>query len=229
MQGYDSVALNADVELGGTDQTFNLMMGRFLQEHHNQEPQVIITLPLLEGLDGVQKMSKSLGNYIGLWEPADIAYGKIMSIPDTLMYRYYNLLLNKTEEEISLMQKDIAQEKKHPMTLKKELAFAIVKKFWSEQESLEGQKKFEALFQKQDYSQAQEININKNTKNPIWIIDLLKLLGAISGSSEGKRLIEGRAVEIDGETIKEFKQEISWHDGAVIKVGKYKFYKLNSK
>ena len=130
-QGYDSVALKADVEIGGTDQTFNLLMGRELQEHYGQEPQIVITMPLLEGLDGVAKMSKSLGNYIGLTEPASQAYGKLMSISDTLMWRYFALLLRKTKQEISSMQERVASGATHPMELKKEMAHDIIAKFWS--------------------------------------------------------------------------------------------------
>ncbi|MFH1644224.1 MAG: tyrosine--tRNA ligase [bacterium] len=163
-QGYDSVALNADVELGGTDQTFNLLMGRFLQEQFDQEPQVIMTLPILEGLDGVQKMSKSLNNYVGLWEEADVAYAKLMSISDELMWKYFTLLLNTSDEEIKKMQQDVKSEKSHPMDLKKQLAFKIVERFWSENEAEAGQQKFESLFQKKDYSQATEVELPKKQK-----------------------------------------------------------------
>ncbi len=226
MQGYDSVALGADVELGGTDQTFNLLMGRFLQEQYGQKPQVIMTMPLLEGLDGVQKMSKSLGNYVGLWEKADVAFGKLMSMSDELMFRYYLLLLDKTEKEIEKMKQDVKAEKLHPMKLKKEMAHGIIKKFWSEQEAGQAQQQFETIFQKKDYSAAKEVTLPENTKNPIWVIDLLKTLGAISSSSEGKRLIEAGAVSIDNQIIKEFKSEITWKSGIVIKVGKHRIYKL---
>ena len=139
MQGYDSVALHADVELGGTDQTFNLLMGRVLQEHYGQEPQVILTLPLLEGFDGVQKMSKSLGNAIGLTEPADQVFGKIMSISDDLMWKYYAVLLHKTDQEI----KEMKEGGEHPMELKKKLAHALLARFWSLKEADEAQKIFE--------------------------------------------------------------------------------------
>lgn len=226
MQGYDSVALQADVELGGTDQTFNLLMGRFLQEQYGQEPQVIMTMPLLEGLDGVQKMSKSLGNYIGLWEPADIAYGKLMSISDELMWRYYLLLLNKTEQEIAQMKQDVVNNAQHPMILKKTMAHDIVARFWSQEQAQQGQNQFEALFQKKDYSQAQEVTLSKETKNPIWIVELLKQLNAITSTSDAKRLIDSGAVEIDGIAVQDFKTEIQWHAGMIIKVGKHKFYKL---
>jgi tyrosyl-tRNA synthetase len=226
MQGYDSVALQADVELGGTDQTFNLMMGRHLQEHYGQEPQVILTMPILEGLDGIQKMSKSLGNYVGLWEPADAAYGKLMSISDDLMWRYWLLLGDKTESQIAQMQADVKNQSLHPMKLKKEMAFTIVKRFWSEADAQKAQEQFEALFQKKDYSAAHEVTLPAGTANPVWIVDLLKALGAIASSSEAKRLIESKAVEIDGAMVSDFKAQITWKSGMIIRVGKHRIYKL---
>ena len=226
MQGYDSVALKADIELGGTDQTFNLLMGRYLQEQFNQEPQVIITVPLLEGLDGVQKMSKSYGNYVGLWEPAEQAFGKLMSISDTLMWRYYSLLLLRTDEEIAKMQSAVANAELHPMTLKKEMSLGIVARFWSTQEAENAQKQFEALFQNKDYSQANEVELSSDTPNPIWIVDLIKKLGAVKTSSDAKRLIESSAVQIDDVPVQEFKAEIKWTSGMIVKVGKHKIYKI---
>lgn len=226
MQGYDSVALKSDVELGGTDQTFNLFMGRHLQEQFDQEPQIILTMPILEGLDGVQKMSKSLGNYVGLWEKADVAYGKLMSISDTLMWRYYLLLCGKTEAEVASMQEGVTKQALHPMKLKKEMAFGIIKRFWGEVEALAAQQQFEALFQRNDYSAANEVALPTNTANPLWIVDLLKLLGAITSSSEAKRLIESKAVAIDGTAIDDFKAEVSWKAGMIIKVGKHRIYKI---
>ncbi len=225
-QGYDSVVLKADVELGGTDQTFNLLMGRYLQEQFGQEPQVAITLPILEGLDGVEKMSKSLNNYVGLWEPADVAYGKLMSISDDLMWRYYSLLLNKTDEEILKMKKEVSAGKLHPMNSKKSMAFEIIKRFWSESEAKVGQKKFEALFQKKDYSQAKEIEVPGSLNNPVWIVEFLKTLKIVSSSSEAKRLIENGAVWLDDRQIRNFKDIVKWGEGMVIKVGKYRIYKL---
>ena len=226
MQAYDSVALEADVELGGADQTFNLLMGRKLQEHIKQEPQVILTMPLLEGLDGVQKMSKSLGNYIGLWEPAEEAYGKLMSISDELMWRYYLLLLNKTEAEIEALKLGVKEQTLHPMHLKKAMAKGIIQRFWSESEAEKAQAQFEALFQKQDYSKATEVALAAGTANPIWVVELIKQLGAIQSSSDGKRLIESNAVEIDEVTVTDFKATIDWKPGMVVKVGKHKIYKL---
>lgn len=225
-QGYDSVALEADVEIGGTDQTFNLLMGRHLQEHYNQEPQVIMTLPLLEGLDGVQKMSKSYGNYIGLWEEASQAYGKLMSISDDLMWRYFYLLLYKTQHEIAQMKAGVEQQTLHPMELKKKMAHDIIQRFWSFEEAEQAQANFENLFQKQDYTQAQEIVLPNALNNPLWIVTLLKELGAISSTSEGKRLIEGKAVSIDGEIVSDFKAEIKYVSGMIIKVGKHRIFKI---
>ena len=176
MQGYDSVVLKADVEVGGTDQTFNLLMGRFLQEQFAQEPQAVITLPLLEGLDGVMKMSKSLGNYVGLAEPADQAFGKLMSISDTLMWRYLSLLLDKDPMEISQLQEAVAAGNMHPMELKKSMAHDIIAKFWSLTEADAAQATFEALFQKKDFSKAHKVKLLTTLANPAWIIDLLKAL-----------------------------------------------------
>lgn len=225
-QGYDSVELQADIELGGTDQTFNLMFGRHLQEQFAQSPQVIITVPILEGLDGIQKMSKSLGNAIGLSEDASQAYGKLMSISDTLMWRYFELLLRKDSGEIASWQERIASGTLHPMELKKNMSHEIITTFWSKPEADEAQKQFEALFQKKDYSQAQEVHMPANTINPIWIVDLLKLLQALESSSEAKRLIGDGAVSVNDEKISDFKAHISWKPGMTIKVGKHRIYKI---
>ncbi len=226
LQGYDSVALHADVELGGTDQTFNLLMGRFLQEHYGQKPQVILTVPILEGVDGKEKMSKSLSNAIGLTESADQAYGKLMSIPDLLMWKYLRLLVSLDDEQISVLEERVASGNTHPMAMKKTMAQDIVARFWSPEQALKAREKFEALFQERDYSQAQAIQLPENTPNPLWIVELLKLVGAIPSSNEGKRLIEAGAVEIDGNKITDFKATIHWKEGMTIKVGKHRIYRL---
>lgn len=224
LQAYDSVELKADVELGGTDQTFNLLFGRFLQEQYGQEPQVIMTVPILEGLDGIEKMSKSLGNYIGLAQPADEVYGKLMSISDKLMWRYMKVLLHNTDDEISLFQERVAAGTTHPMELKKQVAHNIVTAYWSYDEANKAQEKFEALFQKRDYSQAHEIKFPSDSPNPLWIVDLLKLLGSVSTTSQAKRLIEDGAVKCDGISITDFKAQIEWVSGMTVKVGKYHIY-----
>ena len=226
LQGYDSVALKSDVELGGTDQTFNLLMGRFLQEQHDQAPQVVVTVPLLEGLDGVQKMSKSLGNYVGLFEAADKAFGKLMSISDELMWRYWLLLTQTSEADIERMKKEIVAGTLHPLACKKQLAHAIVSRFWSTEEATAGQAQFEALFQKKDYSHATEVAMPDGCSNPLWIVDLLRHLGAVQSSSEARRLITSNAVSINDEKITDFKHQVSWAVGDTVRVGKHRIYKL---
>ena len=225
LQGYDSVALNSDIEIGGTDQKFNLLMGRTLQEQYDQIPQVIITMPLLEGLDGQEKMSKSLGNAISLTEIASEAFGKLMSISDKLMWRYYKLLLNKTDHEIDKMQLDVSNELIHPMNLKKEMALEIVSKFWSKEEAENAKIRFEELFQKKNLQAGTIIKIKDLSQN-IWIVDLLKALQAIDSSSQARRLIEAGAVLVDNILINDFKAIIDWKTGTIIKVGKHRIYVL---
>ncbi len=226
LQGYDSVALHADVELGGTDQTFNLLMGRYLQEHYDQEPQVIITMPLLPGLDGSIKMSKSAGNAIGLTEPADQVYGKLMSISDELMWKYYELLLQVSLAEITHMRDAVAQGHAHPMNLKKKLAYAIVARFWSQPEAEHAQQLFVELFQKKDFTHATQIPISVITPNPLRVLDLLKCIGAVPTSAEARRLITAGAVVINGIKIDTITAEITVAPEMEIKVGKHRFYRL---
>jgi len=225
-QGYDSIALEANVELGGTDQTFNLLMGRFLQEQYGQKPQVIITTPLLEGLDGHEKMSKSLGNTIGLTEPANQAFGKLMSISDALMWRYMATLLHAPAKEITELQEQVANGSLHPMQVKKSMAHTIIRRFWSNQEADTAREHFEAVFEKKDYSQAREVQLPAGTAPSLWVVDLLKLVGAITSSSEAKRLIESGAITINGDVVRDFKTEITWLSGMTIKAGKHRIYKL---
>lgn len=225
-QGYDSVALHADVELGGTDQTFNLLMGRFLQEQYGQEPQVILTVPLLVGLDGVQKMSKSLGNAVGIAEPADDAFGKLMSMSDLTMWPYFTLLLGISKIELSALEEKVAFGAIHPMELKKQMAHDIIAKFWSQEEAKSAQAKFEAIFQKKDYSQAEEIQFPTDFPNPAWIVDILKYINPLKTSSDVKRLIESHAISIDGKPVDNFKAEIQLKAGMIIKVGKHCIYKV---
>lgn len=226
MQGYDSIALKADIELGGTDQTFNLLMGRFLQEHYGQEPQVVMTLPLLEGLDGVEKMSKSLGNYVALSDAASVAYGKLMSISDVLMWRYFEILLLISSQEIMQLQQKVSSGLVHAMNLKKEMAFEIVKMFWSLKDAQEAQRSFEEVFQNRNLSQAQEVVLPENFLQSVWIVDLLKELKSVSSSSEAKRLIESGSVLINGIAVGDFKAMVFCKSGTTIKVGKYRIYKI---
>jgi tyrosyl-tRNA synthetase len=225
LQAYDSVVLQADVELGGTDQTFNMMLGRNLQEQSGQKPQVVITMPLLEGLDGVNKMSKSLGNFVGLHDQPRDAFGKLMSISDQLMWRYFQVLLNTSELQLETWKKNIIEGSIHPMQLKKKMAHAIVAKFWSLQEADDAQHTFEMLFQKKDLSVAQEITL-PDMDQPIWIVDLLKQLNVITSSSQGRRLIEQGAITIDGQRITDTKTQINVHRGMIVKAGKHQIFKI---
>ncbi len=225
LQGYDSVFLQADVELGGTDQTFNLMMGRQLQEQFGQKPQVILTMPILEGLDGKQKMSKSLNNYIGLFEKADSAYAKLMSISDELMWRYWLLLGGKTENEIAQMKAEIEQGLAHPMNLKKEMAMTIVSKFWSSNEAKAAQESFQAIFQDKDFSLAKEMKVD--LENSCWIVDLIKAVDKNMSSSEAKRLVEAGAVKLDDLIITDFRAVVNWKNGSILQCGKKLVLKLS--
>lgn len=227
MQAYDSVALNADVEMGGTDQTFNLLMGRHIQEHYDQYPQVILTMPLLEGLGGGDKMSKSLGNAVGLHDKPEDAFGKLMSISDELVFQYRALLLLESENDLKTLKQNIIDETLHPMDLKKGTAFAIVEKFWSTKEAKIGQANFEALFQKKDYGEAPETDVS-GTTSPCWIVDLLKAANSVQSTSDAKRLIESNSVHLNDALITDFKAEVTWKSGDILKVGKKRIYKLSS-
>lgn len=227
MQSYDSVHLKADVELGGTDQTFNLLCGRFLQEQYDQEAQVVLTVPLLEGLDGIEKMSKSLGNAIGLFDQPSDAYGKLMSIPDHLVYRYFLLLLDRTEKQIQELKNQVESGKIHPMDLKKQMAHEIVATFWSKSDADTAQAQFQAVFQNKDLSQATQVKLDPSFfKEKVWIVKLLQALNAVQSSSEVKRLIESGSITIDDEVVTDFKAEVAPHSGMTIKVGKHRIYKV---
>jgi tyrosyl-tRNA synthetase len=226
-QGYDSVVLKTDLELGGTDQTFNLLMGRTLQEQYGQNPQAILTTPLLEGLDGVQKMSKSLGNAIGITEEPSQAFGKLMSISDKLMWRYYELLLNTTPEEITRLEDAVASEKLRPIDAKKDMAFGIIQKFWSLEQALAARAHFESLFQKKDYAESATLtHLPEGIAPTVWIIELIKIVSGIESSSEVRRLIESGAIAIDTIVQKDSNAQITHSKGMIIKVGKHRFYKL---
>jgi len=225
-QAYDSVVLESDIELGGTDQTFNVLMGRVLQEQYGQKGQIAMTMPLLIGLDGVHKMSKSLGNAIGLNESADNAFGKLMSISDTLMWQYYILLLSRSAQQVEEMKKDVANGKLHPMQLKKDMAQEIVARFWSVDGAAQARAQFESLFQKHDYSKATEVALPAGFVNPVWIVELLKVLGAINTSSDAKRLIDAGSVHLDDLVITDFKAMVEWKSGMIVKVGKHRIYKI---
>ncbi len=199
IQAYDSVALRADVEVGGTDQRFNLLVGREIQKAFGQDPQVVLTLPLLEGTDGIQKMSKSLGNAIGVTEPPDQIFGKVMSISDELMLRYYELL---TEEDVGAIRARIEAGELHPMEAKKELAARLVGMFWGETASLEAKRRFERQFQLREIPKdipSFSWPDDRSEQLPVWRV--LSLVGLASSNSEARRLVSQGAVKIDGEKL----------------------------
>jgi tyrosyl-tRNA synthetase len=225
IQGYDSVALRADVEVGGTDQRFNLLVGRELQRAFGQEPQVIVTLPLLEGIDGVQKMSKSLGNAIGVTEPPDQIFGKVMSISDELMLRYYELL---TEEDIAALRRRIEAGDLHPMEAKKNLAVQLVAMFWGESAGLEAKLRFERQFQRREAPEdAPSFEWPEQDREylPVW--RLLALLGLASSNSEARRLIAQGAVRVDGEKLTSADAQLRRGGGSVLlQVGSRRWARL---
>ena len=224
IQGYDSVALEADVELGGTDQKFNLLVGRHLQRLNGQRPQTVIMMPILEGLDGVQKMSKSLGNYVGITDEPNDMYGKIMSISDELMWRYYELLSDRSIDEINQMKKDVEEGKLHPKKAKEMLAFEITKRFHSEEKAKEAEEHFRKIFEKKDIPDDIK-TIEKGIDEEIWICHLLKEIGFTKSSSEARRMIKSKAVSIDGNKIED--ENLKLNKGEyIIKVGKRKIGKV---
>ncbi len=240
IQGYDSVALQADVELGGTDQTFNLLVGRDLQREYGQEPQVVLTLPLLEGLDGVQKMSKSLGNYVGIDEPAKEMFGKLMSISDNLMLRYYELLTDITPHELSQLKQDLEQGRKHPRQVKEDLAKEIVARYHSRAAAEHEAGEFiRVLREKEVPEDLEEIIINRDTIPTIRFrslqpekgidVDLPYLMvttGTVSTTSEARRLINQGGVQIDGEKATDLAIKLSPGEPRILKVGKRRFKKV---
>ena len=224
MQGQDSVALHADVEFGGTDQTFNLLMGRHLQELEGQEPQVVITMPLLEGLDGVQKMSKSLGNYIGIDEEPKEMYGKAMSIPDELMMRYFMLVTDMPIEEQEDMAKRLESGELHPRDAKMQLARTIVRLYHGEEAALEAEEEFKRVFQQRAMpTDIPEYAMDAPTE-PIFVPQFCTDAGLTASNGEARRSIKAGAFKINGEKYSE--ENITLEDGMILQVGKRKFLKI---
>ena len=222
IQGYDSVALEADVELGGTDQLFNVLMGRDLQRSRGLDPQIVITLPLLEGLDGVNKMSKSLGNYIGITESADNIYGKVLSISDELMFRYYTLLSDLTKAEIEDLKERMSRGEVHPKEVKKQLARELTSRFHGSEAALAAEANFEQVFQKGGLPE----NIPEVTLpagEDIWVPQLLLECNLVTSTSEGRRMIQQNAVLINNEKFSDVTAKIETRGEILLKVGKRRF------
>lgn len=228
VQGYDSVAMKADVELGGTDQTFNLLMGRSLQTQFGQEPQVVITMPLLEGLDGVQKMSKSLGNYIGIEDAPKDMFGKIMSISDELMWRYFDLLSFKSNAEITQLRQEMS-EGKNPRDVKFVLGLELVERFHGKAAADDALAGFKNQFQKGTVpDDIPELSI-ETENGEIGLALLLKNAGLCVSTSDAMRMVKQNAVSINGEKVADPKQQIKAGTSAVFQVGKRKFAKIKVK
>tara|TARA_Y100000590_G_scaffold16397_1_gene19768 strand:+ start:449 stop:1651 length:1203 start_codon:yes stop_codon:yes gene_type:complete len=225
IQGYDSVELDADVELGGTDQKFNLLVGRQLQEVYGKSPQVVITMPILEGLDGNQKMSKSLGNYIGIDEPAKEIFGKIMSVSDNLMWRYFELLSFKEPNEIDQYKKQI-KSGANPRDIKFELAAEIITRFHDAKSAENAKNDFIKRFSNNAIPDViDEIEIKVGNEGIVFA-NLLKEIKLVSSTSDAHRMIKQAAVKIDGEGVDDGKQILQEGFYAVIQVGKRKFLRV---
>ena len=225
--GYDSVHLRSDIEIGGTDQLFNFMASREIQKAYGQEPEVIITLPLLEGVDGVKKMSKSLGNAIGISDDPNEMYGKIMSIDDSLMLKYYELLSDTPLEELQKIRLAVTSGSANPMEYKQRLAREIVSKYYGLDSAIFAEDRFNKVHrQKTAPDQLEERVITHSTNQDLSIISMLKELGRVNSNSEARRLIEQGGVRLDGKVIDDINYSVSPKDGQIIQVGKRYFRKL---
>jgi tyrosyl-tRNA synthetase len=216
MQAYDSVALDADVELGGTDQLYNLLMGRHVMEYYGKRPQGVLTTPLLVGTDGAMKMSKSLGNYIGVTDPPNEMFGKVMNIPDHLMPDYYSLLLDRSMPDAE------------PVEQKRELARSIVRMFHGENAAAEAERTFDAVVRRQVPEKVPEVELSGDGE--LWIVDLITLAGFASTNGEARRFIRGGAVRLDGEVIGDETLSLEPGDvvGKVLQVGKRRYARFVS-
>ena len=219
LQAYDSVAIKADVELGGTDQKFNLLIGRDIQREEGQEPQVCMTLPLLVGLDGVRKMSKSYGNYVGITEDPKTMFGKLMSISDELMWDYYLLLTDYNEEEIESLKREW-----HPMEAKKHLAQLLVSRFHSEESAREAKEWFEKTYSKREFPEdAPTVEIEEKE---LTALELVVRLGAVPSKNEGRRIIQGGGLKINFVKVSDPHEKVKIEEELKVQVGKKKFYKV---
>ncbi len=227
IQGYDSVAMKADVELGGTDQKFNLLVGRELQRESGQSPQSVITMPLLEGLDGVNKMSKSLGNYIGINDPPDEIFGKIMSISDDLMLRYYELLSDLSLFEIEKLKQDLKSHDIHPMDAKKQLGREITGRYHGAEASIQAEENFVKRFRDNQTPDEMPVITLAVEESSTLLCKLLTVAGLVPSNSEGRRAIKAGSVKIGGEKVSDENMELNTAGCYVIQVGKRRFAKIS--
>ncbi|SDN98028.1 tyrosine--tRNA ligase [Halobacillus aidingensis] len=227
MQGYDSYALESDIELGGTDQEFNVLFGRQVQEHYGREKQVVLLMPLIEGLDGVEKMSKSKGNYIGVDERPQDIFGKTMSIPDALLMKYFELVSPLSIEEVQEVKRKLDEGTLHPRDAKMKLAASFVEMLHGKEAARQSREQFINVFQKK--AMPDEIpEVMWKGEEELLIVDLVKELGLLPSKSEGRRMIKNGGVRIDQEKVTDVNQTVQVTDGVVVQVGKRKFVRLRS-
>jgi tyrosyl-tRNA synthetase len=226
-QAMDSVAIESDVELGGTDQKFNLLVGRDIQREYGMEPQCILTMPLIAGTDGIEKMSKSYDNYIGISESPNEIYGKTLSIPDNLIYTYLELATSISSDELSKIKKQLSDGNVNPRDIKRKLARTLVSTYYNESEAKFAEEEFDRIFIKKEIPD--EINEFKLAEKKIGILDLITKVNFAPSRGEAKRLVTQGGVTIDGEKINDVNTEIVVKDGLILKVGKRKFVKLSTK
>ena len=226
VQGYDSVALMADVELGGHDQIFNLFVGRVIQRAYGQESQVLVTVPLLEGTDGVNKMSKSYGNYVGIDEPPDVMFGKLMSISDELMIKYYELLSDITIEQLNSLKEGIQKGTAHPRDAKVSFAKEMITRFHSKEAADGAHENFDKMFRDKEVPEDIEVVTMKKSEIGAWLPKLLATIGMVTSTSEGKRMIQQGGVHINGAKVTTDEMSFDGLSELVIKVGKRKFKKV---
>ncbi len=227
-QAYDSVFLEADVEMGGTDQLFNLLVGRHLMREHGLEPQVVLTVPLLEGLDGVEKMSKSLGNYVAVEDPPFEMFGKLMSVSDDLMWKYWLLLTDRTEAEIAGMQREVEEGRRHPMDVKKELARTLVTELHSGEAAEEAQREFEKVFsRREDPTEIPVVELPSPGEKAL-LSRVLAEAGLAASNSEARRLITQGGVRVDDERVTDPRGEVPAAPGTelLVRAGKRRFARI---
>ncbi len=224
-QAYDSVAIQSDVELGGTDQKFNLLVGRDIQKEYGMEAQVALTMPLLVGLDGKEKMSKSLGNYIGITDAPNEIYGKTLSIPDDLILRYFTLTTDLTPDQIREIEAELRQGK-NPRDAKHQLAWELTRIYHSVEEANSARSEFEKVFV--DKGIPEDIEEYQLAENPLLVANLIAESGLAPSNAEAKRLIKQGGVSINGNKVTDFKAEHTFSDGDILKVGKRKFLKIRT-
>jgi tyrosyl-tRNA synthetase len=230
VQGFDSVALEADVELGGTDQKFNLLVGRDLQTSYGQKPQVVITMPLLVGTDGVEKMSKSLNNYIGINEPPDQIYGKTMSIPDDLIYDYFTLATDVGADELERIKEKLDSDDVNPMDLKKKLACKLVEIYYDSENADKAQENFVKQFSRGEVpDEIPDLFIYFDENNQVWLPKVIRESGVVNSNSQAIRLIKQGGIKINDETITDKDYILNGDGEIVIKIGKKNYFKIKKR